>query len=574
MRAAVWRIADFLESRQAFLVRWRWWIFAAALSSILLGIGYQRWAQGRSIRVARQWLAAGRFDRVGPAIAAAIADQPLRPEPWQLASELAWRRKQKAEAVRAAEHAAELSHGRSDYVLAWAELALLASDRESAEKAMAQLAPNFIAHSARAERAAAVLARQHEDFALERQHFTAALKLDEAAHLPTGIDDVPLQTLLYRLGTAEERAAAGIRLERWSTDPRWGADALRGLLADALSRRHLGEAVRWAEALRAHPRFSLDDVPRCLAALAAADETRFSKMLGSFQSEFRNSPSMSALLMGDLLQIGRPQEVLAWHKSLPAAEQTSALLSVEVAEALRLTGQWSELKQWVELASWTPQTRFLQTVYRMEAARGLREEAELTQELQRLRRQVQANGAYTMFAASNLYGAGLRAEAVELFWTAADIPDVAVTALGTLARHYQLEHDAIGQYKAFRRLHALRRDDAGVAHNFAYFAVLSGNFDYGEIERIVVENHRRDPSNLLYLANYAFVLHATGRAAMALTLLEPRAEAWNRSEPFAFAYGLVLAANGRKAEARQVLARIDPKPLTVQERELIASAVN
>jgi hypothetical protein len=431
-----------------------------------------------------------------------------------------------------------------------------------------------VARSARAERAAAVLARQHEDFALERQHFTAALKLDAAAHLPTGIDDVPLQTLLYRLGSADERAAARVRLEHWTADPRWGADALRGLLADALSRRQLGEAVRWAEALRAHPRFTLEDVRMCLAALAAGDEARFKKMLGSLQLEFRNNPSMSALLMGDLLQIGRPQEVLDWHKSLPAKDQTSTRLSVEVAEALRLTGQWPELKQWIDRASWTPQTQFIQTVYRMEAAHGLGDDADVAKEFERLQRQIQANGASTMFAAANLYGGGLRAQAIELFWAAADIPNVAVSALGTLARHYQSEHDAVGQYKAFRRLHALRRGYPGIANNFAYFAVVSGNFDYAEIERIVMENYRRDPSNLLYLANYAFLLEATSRSSTALKLLEPKSDAWHSSEPFAFAYGLVLSANGRKAEARQVLARIDPKPLTVQERELITSAVN
>jgi tetratricopeptide (TPR) repeat protein len=283
---------------------------------------------------------------------------------------------------------------------------------------------------------------------------------------------------------------------------------------------------------------------------------------------------MIVLLMGDLIRIGRPAEVVKWEHDLPESVRQSPRLSVAVAEALRLTGEWAALKSWVERAHWTAQSEFMHTMYRMDAAHGLGDRSGLADAYKELKEQVQDNGAFALFAGVNLYTTGMQAEAVPLFWAAADSPNVAMDALGTLARHYQSEHDAVGQYQAFRRLHALRPEDPGIANNYAYFAVVAGQFNFNEIERIVRENHLREPANPLYLANYAFLLQATGRVQAALDLVQPRAEVWRQSEPFAFAYGLVLAADGRKTEAREVLARIKPEPLSVQERELLRSALN
>jgi hypothetical protein len=178
-----------------------------------------------------------------------------------------------------------------------------------------------------------------------------------------------------------------------------------------------------------------------------------------------------------------------------------------------------------------------------------------------------------MFAGVNLYVWGLRDQAVALLWIASDHPNVAIQALGTILRHYQLMHDAAGQYRAFARLHSLRPSDPAIANNFVFFAVLTGQYDQAEVERLARENFQREPNNILYRANYAFLLDSTGRLEQGLALLEAKADAWHSSQGFAFTYGLALAQTDRKDKAREILAVVDLNLLTQQERDLVHAAL-
>jgi hypothetical protein len=189
-----------------------------------------------------------------------------------------------------------------------------------------------------------------------------------------------------------------------------------------------------------------------------------------------------------------------------------------------------------------------------------------------LQNHAQLNGVHAMVTADMLYTWGWRDDALSLLWLAADQPGVAIQALGTLARHFQTQRDAVGQYRAFRRLYTLRPLDADIGNNFAFFAALTGN--EGDLaERVVRANHDRFPDNLNYLSTYAFVLHVKNRDTEALALLKPVVSNWKKSSALAFAYGLALAGADQKAEARMVLSAIDPATLTTQEANLLESAL-
>jgi predicted Zn-dependent protease len=178
-----------------------------------------------------------------------------------------------------------------------------------------------------------------------------------------------------------------------------------------------------------------------------------------------------------------------------------------------------------------------------------------------------------LFAADLIYAWGWRDDGVTLLWIAADEPGSAVLALGTLLRHFQGQRDAEGQYRVYARLHGLRMQDVGIANNFAYFAILTGN-KTASLEQLVREDHERDPANRVYLATYAFWLCEANRAADALRLLQPVADGWQDSPPVAFAYGLALAGTGQKAEARKVLGSLNAGLQTTQEAALIKARLD
>jgi Flp pilus assembly protein TadD len=577
-RAQWWRLLDLLEERPQLVRRVILAVSALAVVAIAGGFAYVRWHRMNSIRVARQWLAADRMDRAPAAVQRALNEQPLRPEPWELASALAWRRGQKLAALGYAEHAALASHDAFPYVLEWAESAVLAEKPEEAARALARMDPAALSQSSRALRVAGEIERQQGRYLAARDRFAAALKVDSAGPVSASdnrlaVDEVPLGLVQLRTGDPADHRRAIEVLSRWAADPRWGADAMRDLLADAMNRQDRPAMIRWAEALRAHPRLTVGDLPICLAALSAADPARYRAALTTLEGEFGQDPNRIAVLLGWLTQIGRSEDGLIWSRTLPAALTQQPPATIAIAEALRKGAHWTELAAWVGRGPWGSETEFLRSCYRLQAAAALGDKRESALAWSTLQTQVHNQGAFAMFAGANLYTWGLRDQAIALLWIAADHPNVAVEALGTIIRHYQLQHDAAGEYQAFRRLHSLRPNDPGIAHNFAFFAVLTGQYDFAEVERIARENFQRDPANPLYRSNYAFLLDSTGRTPQALALLAPKADLWHTVQGFAFVYGLALAHNGQKAEARPVLEHVEQLTLSQAERDRIQAAL-
>jgi predicted Zn-dependent protease len=209
----------------------------------------------------------------------------------------------------------------------------------------------------------------------------------------------------------------------------------------------------------------------------------------------------------------------------------------------------------------------------MQAARALGDKAKADELWRTLRGHATMNSVHALFAGDTVYTWGLVDEAEILWWAAADQggPN-AITALGTLARYYQVRRDAEGQYRAFRQLYFLHPQDADATNNFIYFAALTGH-DGPLVERLATENLARDPQNLTYLATRAFVLFMDGRPGDALALLSPKAAEVEKSPALAFAYGLALAATGNKDEARTLLGRSNQAVLSKREIELIKSAL-
>ncbi len=568
LREKWWRFLDAWETHRAL----RRAIYATLAVVVVIGASwawvYPWWIERNAISMAHQWLDAGRLDHAAEAVQLAMDRAPERPEVWQLAAELARRQKSFPLAVEHSRHAAKLAPNNPALVLAWATDALLANLTDEADQALATLPAPVIAASAPAQRIAGEIARRRVRLTAARDHFETALRLDG----PVAIDEVPLGTILIYSRDSAERQRGLALLTRWTTDREWGANALRRLLGDALEHDDRPAMLRWAEALRVHPRCTLGDIPNCLRALSRADETRFAAVLALLEKNSAANASQVAQLIEWLNQIGRNAEATQWVESLPPAIARNPPALVVAAEAFRLSAEWDKLNTWVQEGNWNGDVEFLRLLYGLQACRKLGETTRADEWWRTLQGKAQTNGVQALFAADALYSWGWHDDALTLLWMAADQPRVTVEALGTLARHYQVQRDAEGQYQAFRRLHSLRAQDAGIANNFACFAALTGK-DLTEAEEIARKNFGQDSHNLIYRSTYALVLLAQNRAAEALTLLEPVAHDWQKSPALALPYGLALAGTGQQDKAGSVLSSIDDATLTTQEVALIKAAL-
>ena len=573
-RAVLWDGLDFLDKhprlKRGLLVG----IPLAVLVIVAGAWGYSRWSRSHSIAIGRQWLEAGRLDLAEISAQRAVSVAPDSPEAWQLAAAVAWRRGMKAQSVDDLQKAATLSHDLPDAVIAWAEAAVLADDSDGADKAFSLLAPDELNRSSRAERARGEWLRRKGSAGGAVERFQAALDLDSRASVSSlAIDEVPLGLMLLSTGKVEDHERGVGLLTHWSGDPVWGAPALRELLADAIRREDHPAMTRWAGALSRHPRFALGDIFDCLRGTAVSDPQTFQAMLRTLKDASGTNSERVAQIMGSLNRLGRTEDTLEWAKVIPSEVVQRPPISIAVAEALRLSGQWRELNLHISRCEWGRDLEFLSWLYDMVAAQHLGDSAAVQSNLKTIKSVSVWNGRQTLVAADLLYSWADSDDAITLLWGASARPMAAVEALGTLARIYQLKRDGDGQYRVFARLESLRPDDRDIGNNFAYFATVTGLGNNATVARIAQANFEAKPDNHYYRSTWAFVLCGLSRPADAMRVIEPVASDWKNDRAVAWAYGATLAALGRKDEARKVFDTINPDNLSVQEMDWVRLAV-
>jgi predicted Zn-dependent protease len=573
-RDHLWAFLDTMDARPGLK---KTLLIAVPAFALTLGFGiwgYRHWSRTHSIRIARQWLDAGRLDRASVAVQDALANEPDLPASWQLASELAWKMGNREASVDFAKKAAIFSRYQTDEVLAWAEASVLTDDPDQAQEAQEHLDPATALESPRALRIAGEIARRSRRFTDARDKFKAALDIDAGAGVQSlGVDQIPLGIVSLQTGSAGDRTRGRFLLSTLASDPGWGVDALRALLEDAEVHGDASAASRWAESLRMHPRCTLGDIPVCLKALADFDPARFQSALAQLEDKGRSSPTQSAQILGWLTQIGQAPEAIRWGRTLDPAASRKPPISQGIAEALRATGRWEDLQAWVAQGEWGGDMDFLGWAYRMAAARHLNDGPGADSLWQSLYADAHRNAAHALVLGDSFYAWGYPKEAAAFLWAAADRADLAYQAIGTLARLYQVQGDAAGQYQAFSRLNAMRPGDRRIANNFAYFAVISNLGSQQHVERIAEDNFTQEPDNVIYRSTYALVLAWSGQGSQALALMEPVSRDWKKSPAVAFAYGAALASAGRKSEAKDVFDALDPHGLDAEESDWIQAAL-
>ena len=569
LRDLWWGLLDRWETKRSFR---RMLIGFLAVGVVIAAIsiwGYPWWTKRNSVKLAREWLAAGRLNYAVEAVQQAIALDPKNPEPWQIAAELARRRGQKEKAVEYARHAAELAPENTALLIAWAAEALRAELTAEAEQTLNKVPRADLEKSPDAQRLLGEIARRNLKLDDAKKHFETALLLDG----PIALDEVPLGLILLNAKDPAERQLGLKVLTKWTTDREWGATAARTLLSDASGRDDHPAMVQWAEALRNHPGCTVSDMPNCLLALSRADDARFLQVVTVMEKDHAVSPQAATQLLSWLNQIGRSAEAIRWMRTLPAADMQRPPLAVAAAEALRATGDWTGLQTWVEHQDWGAEVNFLRWAYGMQAAHLLGDEAKADELWRTLDSHAQLNGVHALFAGSTIYSWGRTKEAEALWWRAAGQEGkIALDALGTLARYYQGQRDADGQYRVFRQLHLLRPQDAAIGNNFSFFSALTGR-EQRLAEQVARANLALEPHNPIYAATSAFNLFMQNRTDEALALLKPFATETHRSPALAFAYGLALAGTNQKSAAHALLDKLPAETLTLREVEVIAAAL-
>ncbi|MFT3783125.1 MAG: hypothetical protein QM790_14040 [Nibricoccus sp.] len=565
LREVWWTFLNAWETRRKL----RWFIWVSGAIVVLAVISwfwvYPRWVRQNTVKMVRQWMAAGRLDYAAKAVQDALRFDPNRPELWLLASELAQQGGQRDVALEYAQRAFQIQPTDPKYALACASAALQAGNSVVAAEMLSKLTESEQSRLSLAQRLYGEVKRREGDYPAAASYFEAAQKIDGGG----AVNEVPLglSLLLQRDPVARPRGLA--LLNKWRADPFWGAAALRFLLDDAILRNDRSAMVELAQALRSHPRCTYGDVPICLKALSIGDRAAFESELGRLKSIHGASPQQAAQLAGWLNQIGQSASALAWISELPADKQAQPAVAQARAEALHSVKDWQALREWTRNGDWGRDLDFVRWAYGMDAAKRLGDEKGATELWTTLYNHALGDSVHGHFAASLIYSWGLEKEAEALWWRVADQSHgIAYESLGALARHYQVNRDAEGQYRVFDRLHSLRPQNDEITNNFVFFAALTGNREQ-VAQQLAKDLAARHPENSVFRTTYAYVLVVGGRASEALQLLKPAIAQQGDSPGVKFVQGLALARLGEKEQAQTILQSLPPESLTLQEVEQI-----
>jgi len=242
---------------------------------------------------------------------------------------------------------ARLQPDNIDSQLNLASAALRFGQIDLARKTLERVAP-------RAENLAAFhvvagwLARAEGNVAEQENHFSIAASKDPKNDLYK----FNLAAIQIRSQDPQKGAQARETLERLTQSTPYRTGALRALLNDAVDRKDLPNADRFAQQLQLSPEVSFTDYLLCLNFYLKLDAKKFEVVLEKIKPLAARNPSDLGLLMDWMNDNGLSAELIKWMDKLPASVIARPPAAIAIAAAFAEQKNWSRLRRWARSESW------------------------------------------------------------------------------------------------------------------------------------------------------------------------------------------------------------------------------
>jgi hypothetical protein len=437
----------------------------------------------------------------------------------------------------------------------WAEAALRHGDLAVAREAILEVSAagrNGLDH----HRLSAALALARGERRAAERHLAAMLAIEPAN------PRFRFNLAAHRLQDGVEVAAARAELERLAVAGPLRTRATLELMAEATRRWTASADPEAALAARL-----LDGAPAVdLRARALPGRERLRAHLLAPPYPDAGDAAVVALW---LRREEGPAEALAWLAGLPEEVQASPALVALAADCALAARDWGPLEAALRRGAWGPVSPAL-----VGGAFRLRERRE--------RGERNATGWQVLLDDPARSRPGLR-----LLWRLADAwgwEVEAERALGTVVRRFPGERwawenlqatllrrgDSAGLWRHYAAWVRERPGDEGAQLERLMLGFLTGRAEPADRAQAAVVRKAR-PASPVAAAVHALALRAEGRPDAAVRELPAFAGAAAVEPRLALVRGLLLAENGRTAEARAALARVQ-EPLLPEERDLLAAA--
>jgi tetratricopeptide (TPR) repeat protein len=495
-----------------------------------------------------------------------------------------------AEALLLRERLCTLAPGSQADAEAWARLALRMGKilpAAAAFELMEKIGVSDAAHFEIGGRVAQGEGRLEE----AREFFLRSLALDPANEEV----QVALAAIDVRGSDPARQTAARDILERACANPRLQTAARRALIADLVAQGKVAAALPAARNLAGSAEGNFGDKLQYLDLLrATADPTvafsadleehrdltigvlreklpvKFSDYLRELQDLAAQDPASAAALISYLNGCGRSLYACEWAARLPRSFTTTAPVAPMFAESYRLSVAMPQLDALLAEGNWES-FEYLRAAFTAYSLRRKGDRAgssaQWAEALRLSEYRSDRIGSLTRMAGSW----GWDEEWVDLLWIAANTSRRPRDTLLTLAEHYRGQRDTLKLFEVWTRLLAIDPGDVNARKHWARLSLLLKS-DKLRAGTMAQQLYREQPEDPDIACTWALVQFGREFFPEALATLDRLPPDQLRSPLLAGFYGVMLVANGRRAEAAEFFARAREAPLLREERDLVDAA--
>jgi thioredoxin-like negative regulator of GroEL len=561
-----------MESLNARIERRLVRIFLILVGSVLLLIvggyfgmrSFRAWQERRLLAEASALVNEGNYNRASFDAQRVLEMNPKSPGANRVLAEVSERNGLHT-ALDFRKRAAQLSKNEPGDQLALARCAIRFADMTTAGEALETVPP--------AERETATYHALRGDVALLHRDFQSyEQELSRAAELDSMNKTYAFALATLRLNSTDAALHdRGVReLEQLQRDETLRADVTRRLANDALRRGDNEKAVIYARQLNDSSSADFPDRLLLLSALHLAGDLNTAQKLAQLQKETGDDAEKIGALLSWMSAHEMSREAVTWIQTLPKELLGKKLLPLNVSDAFLAAADWKGLEKFLRSSNWGP-AEYLRAALLARALRELGRPEDSAQQWNDAVRQVNGRTEEIFLLAEMARKWGWEKDALDLLWLASEDPRKADQTLNTLYNIYAAKGDTHELYRVLLHLEELRPNEPAILNNIAQLSLLLNlNAERGhELARKVYE---QNPRNADYASTYAFSLYRRGEMRKAVQAFADLPEADLRRPQIAAYYGMMLAAAGNFARAREFLDLGAKANLLPEERTLLDKA--
>jgi len=324
------------------------------------------------------------------------------------------------------------------------------------------------------------------------------------------------------------------------------------------------------------PEVTFGDYLLCLNFYRKLDEKKFRLLLEKVKPfAARNSFDLVSLLDW-MNQNGLAGDVVKWIDKLPAAQLSSAPMSIAVADAYATVKNWSRLKRWTRTGDWGD-SEYLRLAYQAIAARqsqsrsGGAANAEVETLWRSAEKLTNEQPEHELALARVASKWELENESEELWQRVAENPPMRREALEALRRLYRAKNETGKLYEVLQRLHESSPNEAPITADLARLGLeLDQNIERSH--QLAREAYDRARQEVNCAVTYAFSLSRLGRNPEGLAIIQDLPPDQLHDQHAAVYAALLLAEANQLGGAQEYIAAAENGKIYPEEEKLLDEA--